>query len=290
MTVWRAGVACALSLTFVSCGGGSEDGANDDRGIAATANPTPAFDKAGFTSAAEATCADFNARAPDKEPRYTSIAQIQAALTMSVAAFTEFQGKLATLQYPPGAEGAELRRILVVETEKNLLELRSTSAQMDTAVATKNQEKFYEAADRLVAFQDASPDKQGTLKAYGLPECDLAFGVAEGERAPRDALSPADGARCRLFYRAYAAFGKAVTSGTRGQVDDRDRQLLRDVAARAQELSLPSAVGLRDALQAVAQRAEDTAVASSRTGRIDIAPVNKAVDRVQAVCAQAPAP
>ena len=112
----------------------------------------------------------------------------------------------------------------------------------------------------------------------------------ETASSPSDALSSSDGARCRLFYRAYADFAEAVTSRTPGRVDDTDRQLLRGLAARTQELGVPSAAALRDALQAVAGRAEAAAVASSRTGRVDIAPVNNAVDQVQAVCADAPPP
>lgn len=129
--------------------------------------------------AADEVCGEFNSALPDTEPKYENIEDVRAAVKLFTEAISAAQGGLSVLIYPQDEQGRAVREVLVTGVGKNVTEITSASQQLETAIKTKDQKAYYTAADRFIAFQDAYPDKTGVLKAYGLVECDLAFGPPE---------------------------------------------------------------------------------------------------------------
>lgn len=163
MSFPRALVAATLLVGLGACGGSSSarGGAEEDP----------------FMRDAEAACADFNEVVPDEEPKYADVSQLISQTKKVLSQYETTVGMLSALTYPAESPGAELRRILVVENQTQLEELRAATAQLEAAVASKNEAEYYKAADRFVALSKSpGPDTKGVLNAYGLKECDRAFG------------------------------------------------------------------------------------------------------------------
>lgn len=163
MSVPRILLAASLSVGLVACGEGdpSDSAAKDDP----------------FKTSAEAACADFNAVVPDEPPKYTDVSQAIAQANVVLAQYEKTLGTLSGLTYPSESPGEELRRILVVENQRQFEETRSATRQLEEAVASKNNAQFSEAADRFAALgKSPGADSKGVLNAYGLKQCDQAFG------------------------------------------------------------------------------------------------------------------
>jgi hypothetical protein len=163
MSVPRTVVALALSIALAACGGGSspDDTTEDDA----------------FRIGAETACADFNEVVPDEEQKYSDVSQAIAQVKKVLAQYEKTVGALSELNYPTDSPSAELRRILVIENQKELDEMRAATVQIEQAVASNNQGEYYEAADRFIALGESpGPDRKGVLHAYGFIECDRAFG------------------------------------------------------------------------------------------------------------------